>query len=187
MAPELRYEIYTRKYHDECVALLSDAFTQRSEPVGNHIPYESGAIQYFFDYYLKQADQQNMSTVCIDEGTGKAVGVAVSYDFNEDPPDDSFLEILTTKWDPLWFPQVFAIMEALEETARKTLPDGKGIGWYIFLIGVSAEYCNLGIGSRLVAENIQLAKERGFAFALADCTNDYSTKCFQKHGFEVQK
>lgn len=54
--PPLGYhcEVYRPLYHDACREILSLAFTKCKEPLVSHVSYESGAFQFFADYYLQE-------------------------------------------------------------------------------------------------------------------------------------
>ena len=90
------FETYTSKYRKDCIELLSDAFTRRQEPVAAHVSYESGCFQFFAEYYLRETERTGMSTVCIENSTGRAVGVLVVEDLLA-VANKSFIDMLFSK------------------------------------------------------------------------------------------
>mmetsp|Transcript_15419 Transcript_15419/g.27811 ORF Transcript_15419/g.27811 Transcript_15419/m.27811 type:complete len:236 (+) Transcript_15419:189-896(+) len=187
----LTFELFTRKYHEDCHELLSDAFTRREppEPLGCHITYESGAFQHLAEYYLRVAAKEGMSTVCVDQDTGKAVGIVVTEDLKValegNTELSAFMETLQTKFGDV-FARVFHAFEVVEKPFLESINlDTEGNVWHMWMLGVDKEYGKLGIGSSLIRENLKMARDRGFAFAVADCTSSFSSKAFQKQGFKL--
>ena len=52
--PGYHCKVYGPEYHDACKEILSLAFTKCKEPLVSHVTYESGAFQFFADYYLQE-------------------------------------------------------------------------------------------------------------------------------------
>jgi len=183
------FKLYNKSEHfNQCRELLCDAFTRRNEPMASHISYESGAFQFFCDYYLEQADMDQMSTVGVDKKSGRVVGILLSNDLSF-AEDETFLHDLEEKWGD-WFPQVFVALEKLEEPFLQEL--GKtgnrlehGKVWHMWMLAVASAWCRCGLGKRLADENLNMAQKRGYQLAIADCTSQYSSKCFAKLGFTL--
>lgn len=182
------FELYLKnKHQSQCRDLLCDAFTRREEPMVSHIPYESGAFQFFCDYYLEQAETYKMSTVCVEKKSGRVVGVLVTNDlcFTEDP---AFLGALEDNWGD-WFPQIFMAVEQLEKPLLRELAESDkmewGKVWHMWMLAVAVDWCHRGLGARIVQENLQLAQERDYELVIADCTNKYSASIFEKLGFRL--
>jgi ribosomal protein S18 acetylase RimI-like enzyme len=180
----LEYCTLQKEHVKEANDLLCRAFTTYNEPAASHVPYESGAWQRFVDYYLQKTVKDTMSHVCVDRRTGKVVGIVCTNDYL-DLEDESFVKDLSDKWGD-WFPQIFHLCELVDGkfvAERKAVDEMKlGVIWHMWMAAVDKDYGRRGVATTLFEISLREACRRGYKYAVAECTNVYSLKPFQKNG-----
>ena len=88
------------------------------------------------------------------------------------------------------FPHVFSACELchapfLHDLEREGCV-GHGAVWHMWMLAVHPGAGGRGVGTRLVEHNLALAAACGYPMAMAECTNVYSTRCFERHGFQLR-
>jgi len=186
-AKDHHFDVFRSEHHEACREILSLAFCKSKEPVSSHISYESGAFQFFVDYYLKETSKTGMSSVCLDS-QGEVLGVLCSEDLFAEV-DPCFLDALERNF-PNTFPQVFAVCEEAHAPFLADLQrEGRaqpGSVWHAWMLAVHPAAGKRGIGKGLVEHSLSLAARQGFPYAMAECTNILSTRCFEQNGFVLR-
>ena len=103
-----------------------------------------------------------------------------------------FCSDLSTDWssrDPRMadmfslFPKITCILDKLEHYYREQYPSGPGESLHIFQVGVSPRFQGSGVAKALLGTAVEHAREKGFSFALAECTSPASKRLFSSCGF----
>jgi len=180
----IRYQLLDESIKlDSAVDILVDAFTTRTEPACYSL--SSRSFRVFAAHYLKDAARDKLSVVAT--VNDKVVGVCFNNDLAE-PEADGFLEQMQAL-DYYGYSILFQILDDLDvklvdEMTKKQLMS-KGNVFHVYMIAVDGQFGQRGIGKQLLRESVDIAKQRGFKYAMAEVTNDYSMKAFKKSGFEV--
>lgn len=105
-----------------------------------------------------------------------------------------FCSDLSTDWssrDPVMndlfslFHEITCILGIMEQYYRERYPSGPGESLHVFQVGVSPRFQGSGVAKALVGNAVEHARDKGFSFALAECTSPASKRLFSSCGFLV--
>jgi len=175
----IRYEPLTKKTLAGAMTCADHAFSQK-EPLGAYLgitPEEMSV--YTRAFFPSQIDPQ-LSLVAVDVETEDVVGVTISEDFycqKEPPPIPGLSPKLS---------RVFALLETLGDRFRERHRVSPGHYFHLMMIAVRDTHQGRGIGHTMSKMSFQLAKERGFAYAVAEATGSISQHILRnKYDFQV--
>lgn len=168
------------------IRLMAEAFFQ-GEPVtvvaGRATLRDHKA---FCQMYVPRMAVEGHTVLAIDAQTQEVVGAFLNEDFaNVDPPElGSFLDNSDGEWGPC-----LCMIEEIEQVLmqRLSIPAvdrPKGKWFHLWMIGVAPAGRGRGVGTKLAAHSIALARARGFEIAFAECTGAISTQIMLKQSAE---
>ena len=147
------------------------------EPIMRSAGASEKDLLEFCDMYLPRMAAEGNTILAVDTTTQEILGAFLNEDFcNPDPPNfEDFLSQADGNLRPC-----MAMIAELEHALAEQLaipaanrPAGK---WFhLWMIGVAPAGRGRGVGKKLAAHSVALARARGFAIAFAECTGAVST------------
>lgn len=150
------------------LAFTTNTFV-RSEPTSVALKLTSCDFMTAFQDVMKKCVESGFSYAMVENDVIIAQSLSVSYDVFSKARYGH-----TAETQPM-----FDLFEQLEVWK----PDNHEKCLVVFAISSDIE--GRGLASRLLAETISRAKDRGFERIIGDCTNYKSQNMFAKHGFET--
>ncbi len=161
---------------DAVVHLLAAAFSAREPPaVAMGLSYDDLAT--FVRQLIPCAADAGLSAVARPASAGDAVGVMLNDDFGRPFPINS--SAISQKFLP-----IFSMLGELDDLYRESRAVGKGECLHLFMLAVDPPFTGKGVAQRLVETSLQLAKTKGYRYAVTEATGLISQRVFRKLGFE---
>ncbi len=82
------------------------------------------------------------------------------------------------------FLPIFSMLGELDNQYRNLRAAPQGECLHLFMLAVDPRFTGQGIAQRLVETSLQIAKARGYRYAVTEATGLISQKVFRKLGFE---
>jgi ribosomal protein S18 acetylase RimI-like enzyme len=172
---EILFQTMQHRDIEETAACISQVFSS-FEPIAKALKISVSEFDRLAIPVCQKAADAKLSIVAKDPNTREIVGFIISEDFmtnDTDPPEG-----IDNK-----FEAVFSFLSDLEENYRSGHPVKAGEVLHIFMLGVQEKYTNRHIATKLVKENLNLAKHHNFEIAIADATGVGSQHIFRSLGF----
>eukprot|EP01084_Bolivina_argentea_P114852 204392_1 len=169
---------------EHAVALTTDAFTTRNEPVAHHL--SSRDFELFVGKYLQMAIDLGTSPMM--RINGELVGICLNNDFvsSEREGDELMKDLLMLNF--FGYSIIYQIMSDLDAQFKMEMEEEgywkPGNIMHIWIPAVDARYGRRGICKDLMQKSINIARNDGYKMVIAECTNDYSIKAATKCGME---
>lgn len=172
------YEPLQEKYLEQAIECLVETFS-KGEPMTKALGITPAEFRHLAGIFAEKAVKDGLSTVAMDRATGRIVGVCVSEDLMSEPPEG--MDKIHAKFYP-----IMSLLSELDEGYTKSRPHeiGKGEVFHLFMAGVRESYRGQSIATTLIYENLNLAKLKGFSYAIAEATGPVSQHILRdKSGF----
>lgn len=141
-------------------------------------------MERFVAMYLPRMAVEGYTVLAQDSETGAILGGFMNEDFSQPDPEEMGEFLAGT--DGNWMPCLTMIGE-LEATLMEThgIPleaaeRGAGKWLHMWMIGVLTSARGRNIGVKLARHTVEMARERGFELAFAECTGGASTAIMTK-------
>lgn len=170
------YHVLDRAALDECVSVMSEIFA-KGEPLTKILGISMCEFQYFAEIFAAKAVDDELAVFARDRETGRMLGFCLSEDLCTEAP--AGIERISKKFDP-----IMAIVTQLDEWFSRVNHVQKGRFLHIFMTGISKRCRYREVSTTVVAENLQLAKEKGFQAALGESTTTLAARAASRNGFE---
>jgi ribosomal protein S18 acetylase RimI-like enzyme len=177
----LKYSLLDTGMIEQAARAYTDVFVQ-DEPTTRRHNIDPGTFLVFARQYLRHCADFGLSIIAQDPQTAECVGFILCCDL---ATDIAALGLEMTKFLS-FFPESVAIIDALEEKYLDRGMAEPGTTLHVFQLGVRREYRGRGIAPELIRRTCDLARERGFAQVIADCTSPVSHHTFERCGFQVR-
>ena len=191
-----RVEKLERKYVQQATAIIKDAFTNRTEPLGQNQPKE------FWDVFTKLGMGEGRihptsSVAILDDNTDsdKVIGVCVCRDLAKSeeglPPviDEEIQAIeCPDNYNNCW-PQTI-VNEVTKDFKQQRKDEGEfknGVILECHLTAVHKDYARMGVVTKLKKNMINVARKKGYKYVVSEATNKYSQAQNMKIGFKIEK
>ena len=176
----ITYELLKEKYLEQTINCLVDAFTS-AEPMARAIKITPREFYPFAEIICKKAVRDGLSHIAKDSTTSQIIGAIISEDLSTELSEENFKNFSEK------FGAVFQLLRELHEQyeIKKKLVTGKL--FHIFLLGVKKQdrkYRSGKIAVNLIEKNLNLANQKGFSGAIAECTGNISQNFARKWGGE---
>ncbi len=173
----IRYVVATGQERSQIVRLLSESFCR--EPMSAILGATAADLAPLVERFMPECTSNGLSVMALDDREpGTVAGVLINRDFKLPLPDgvpDAFA----------WFLPIATALGSVDtvfEEKRPSLQVGDALD--LWMLGVdSARFGQRGIGGQLVRLSTALARERGFARCVTECTGHFSQSAAERAGF----
>ncbi len=175
---EIGYAPLQEKYMEQAIECMVETFS-RDEPMTKALGITPDEFRHLAGIFAEKAVHDGLSTVARDRATDRVVGFCVSEDLISEAPEG--IDKIHAKFYP-----IMALLSELDEIYKKSRPHetGKGEVFHLFMAGVRESYRDQSIATTLIDENLNLAKLKGFSYAIAEATGPVSQHILRdKFGF----
>ena len=160
---------------EETAICISQVFS-KYETMSKSLKFSFDEFYRFAVHVCKKAAAQKLSIIAKNWQTGEVIGFIIAEDFTTIHAEA--LEDIDKK-----FEYVFSLLSELDENYRSIHPVRAGQVLHIFMLGVQEIYTKRYIGTTLVKENLNLAKQHNFEVAITEATGVASQHLFLNLGF----
>ncbi len=172
----LTYSALQARDAEAVVHLLAAAFSAGEPPaVAMGLSYDDLAT--FVRQLIPCAADAGLSAVARPLSGGDAVGVMLNDDFGRPFPVNS--SIISEKFLP-----IFSMLAELDDRYKESRAIGEGQCLHLFMLAVDPRFTGQGVAQRLVETSLELAKTKGYRYAVTEATGLISQWVFRKLGFE---
>jgi len=172
------YHVLDRVALDECVSLMSEIFAN-GEPLTKILGISATEFQYFAEVFASKAVEDELAVYARDRETGRMLGFCLSEDLCAEPPGGA--ELISEKFNP-----IMAIVTRLDEWFAEVNHVEKGRFLHIFMTGISKTCRYRDVSTSVVAENLRIAKEKGYRAALGESTTTLAARAANRNGFKEE-
>lgn len=129
--------------------------------------------------YVSLCASDLLSYIVKDTISGDSAGFIFCSDLSTDwsSRDPRMAEIFSL------FHEITCVLGRLEMYYHENYPSGPGEALHIFQVGITPLFRGLGVAKALVRTALENARDRGFSYALAECTSPASRSLFCSCGF----
>lgn len=175
----LLFQLLTCDTADATAELYTQVFLQ-DEPMTRHHGIDPGQFLPCAREYLHFCAIQGLSFIAVDRENTRVAAFVLGCDITTDlkavgPGMESLLS---------FFRESMEIIDALESQCTDISDAKPGKIFHIFQIGTHRDYRRLGLVTQLIRMSLGLAKRRGFAKAVAECTGPVSRHTCERCGFQ---
>jgi hypothetical protein len=156
------YEVLQAKDLEQTIARIGEVFT-RGEPTTIDLGITLDEFYRFAEVNCKKAIKEGLSVIARDKETHKVIGFSIAEDLTSEPPEG--IETINVKFKP-----VMALLKQLDDEYKKSHKVEKWQILRLVMAGVSEHYEGRGIVTKLIEENLKLAKLKNFSGAIAEVT-----------------
>ncbi len=130
-------------------------------------------------FYVRILVRKRLSLLAWDGLSRDPAGFVFCFDLRDDPGDEGpMMEAFLNH-----FRYTVAMIDELERCHLHPETVMPGEGLHIFQIGVDRNNRSRGIATALIHRALENGRNRGYRFAVADCTHARSKKTFERCGF----
>ncbi|MFB2968330.1 GNAT family N-acetyltransferase [Aerosakkonema sp. BLCC-F183] len=163
---------------EDTVACLCDCFPQR-EPMTKLLGITYEEYRTLAEPYCQKAAQEKLSLLAKDKETNQICGFIISEDWMSGLPEQ-----VANTTDKLEV--IYNLLLQMDEKYQADRQINKGEILHISMLGVMEEYERKNIASKLVIENLKLAKSKNYKTAVTEATSLVSQHIFKKLGFQEE-
>lgn len=156
------YEILRARDLEQTIACINEVFA-RDEPTTIALGITANEFYGYAEVNCKKSIKDGLSVIARDKTTGNIIGFSIAEDLASKPPEG--IETINAKFEP-----VIALLKQLDDEYRKSHKVEKGQILRLVMAGVNEHYEGRGIVTKLIEENLKLAKLIKFSCAIAEAT-----------------
>jgi hypothetical protein len=172
----VRYELFDMSALDETALVVAEAFS-RYEPmaVAQGIPVTE--LADFVKLLGPKAQQEGLTVLARDQGTGQVIGAMITDDFASVPPEG--MERFCEAFEP-----VFALLGELDEHYKQGRSVRLGEYLHLFMIAVNHQHNGRKVAHNLIQSCLENGIRKGYRTAVTEATGVISQHIFRdKFGF----
>jgi ribosomal protein S18 acetylase RimI-like enzyme len=184
MAHTITYHVMTTEMTDEVASLVTDVFLN-DEPMLKALQVAPEPYLPYARFYCARYAATGLSLVARDPG-GTLAGFVLCHDLTFDIFKALEEEGPSIEKETLDLLHIDGSL--LDELDRAIVSQGAaqpGEYLHIVQIGIAGPFRGMGIATGLAAEAVKLGVERGFKWALSECSSDISRRSQEKCGFRA--
>jgi len=175
----IQYEFLTKSCAEEAVVVVTDTFLNY-EPVISSLGVNREDYLSCAKVYCADAAEKGLSLVARDRNSAEVAGFIICEDLVTEWNKDEDAKIISL---------IAPALSLVHDLEQKFLLDNNfenGQCLHIFQVGVLPGFQGKSIATTLIEEAVEVAREKGYLYAAADCTGPVSQRCHQKCGFTQQ-
>ena len=175
----IQYEFLTKSCAEEAAVVVTNMFLNY-EPVISSLGVKREDYLSCAKVYCADAAEKGLSLVARDRHSAKAAGFIICEDLVTEWNQDKDAKLISL------IAPALSLVHALEQKFLLEKNFEKGQCLHIFQVGVLPGFQGKSIATTLIQETVEVAREKGYCYAAADCTGPVSQRCHQKCGFTQQ-
>jgi len=175
----IQYEFLTKTSAEEVAVVVTDTFLNH-EPVISSLGVNREDYLFCAKVYCADAAEKGLSLMARDRNSGEIAGFIICEDLVTEWNQDEDAKLISLIAPALSLVHDLEQKFLLEENLEK------GQCLHIFQVGVLPGFQGKSIATTLIQETVEVAREKGYFYAAADCTGPVSQRCHQKCGFTQQ-
>ena len=193
---EMKFHVLQQLHAKDALELVVDAFLDRQEPVIHIFQDNRDIFRQYIQNEIRETIENGLSAVVMNSNN-EMIGVCLNKDYYATTSKwkQDFYADLKKKNEYYYFDFLHKLLDKLYYNSNV---DNKIMGscgkdcigvignvYYISYIASSRFHTHQGISTKLLKYCLQqIAVGKGYKFAISECTNDWSCKCFVKNGFK---
>jgi len=175
----IQCEFLTKSFAEEAAVVVTDTFLNY-EPLISSLGVNRQDYLSCAKAYCADAAEQGLSLVARDRNSAEIAGFIISEDLVTEWNQDGDAKLITL------IAPALSLVHALERKFLFEKNFEKGECLHIFQIGVLPGFQGRSIATTLIQKTLEVAREKGYGYAVADCTGPVSQRCHQKCDFSQQ-
>jgi len=175
----IQYEFLTKSFAEEAAVVVTDTFLNY-ESVVSSLGVSREDYLSCAKVYCADAAEKGLSLVARDRNSTEVAGFIICEDLVTEWNQDEDAKLLSLTAPAL------SLVHDLEQKFLLEKNFEKGQCLHIFQVGVLPGFQGKSIATTLIKEAVEVAREKGYSYAAADCTGPVSQRCHQKCGFTHQ-
>jgi len=175
----IQYEFLTKTSAEEVAVVVTDTFLNH-EPVISSLGVNREDYLFCAKVYCADAAEKGLSLMARDRNSGEIAGFIICEDLVTEWNQDEDAKLISL------IAPALSLVHDLEQKFLLEKNFEKGQCLHIFQVGVLHGFQGKSIATTLIQETVDVAREKGYLYAAADCTGPVSQRCHQKCGFTQQ-